>query len=175
MKIATGIKATKQFQDILSSVIGQMSDGIWENTRSMEKYWRSLDYQIDANGCLVIEDRYGVCADPVDFFANKIKQIIKIEIDDGRNSHLTWDRHCGVTPEYLERGNPLTAGDCYKLYELLKGRDTTKHNYTTYTTYDVVLTINGVQTVVTVSAVTPYAAKAEALKQVIVDAVYPHK
>jgi hypothetical protein len=39
MQINTGIKANSKFTEILSSVIGQMSDGIWENTLSMEKYW----------------------------------------------------------------------------------------------------------------------------------------
>jgi hypothetical protein len=38
MQINTGIKANDKFREILSGVIGQMSDGIWENTRSMEKY-----------------------------------------------------------------------------------------------------------------------------------------
>ena len=38
MRITTTIPATSKRLNILSSVIGQMSDGIWENTRSMEKY-----------------------------------------------------------------------------------------------------------------------------------------
>jgi hypothetical protein len=163
MSINTGIKANDKFMSILSSVIGQMSDGIWENTRSMEKYWKSLDYRTDASGYIIIEDRHFVCSDPVDFFANKIKQIIKIEIDDG-NSRMSWDRLCSVTPSYIGRG-VATVGDCYQLYELLKGRNTSKHKYATYSTYDVTLTVDGNAIVVPVSALNESAAKRAAIQK----------
>jgi hypothetical protein len=162
MSINTGIKANDKFMNILSSVIGQMSDGIWENTRSMEKYWKSLDYRTDASGYIVIEDRHYVCNDPVDFFANKIKQIIKIEIDDG-NSRMSWDRLCSVTPSYIGRG-VATVGDCYQLYELLKGRNTSKHKYATYSTYDVTLNVDGHVHVIPVSALNERDAKAAAIR-----------
>jgi hypothetical protein len=127
MRITTSIPATDRRLSILGSVIGQMSDGIWENTRSMEKYWKSLSYGKDASGNIYLEDNWGVCANPIDFFANKIKQIIKIEIDDGNNSGLRWDRTCSVSPFYIH--GHVTVGDCYELYEMLKGRDTTKYRY----------------------------------------------
>ena len=98
MRITTSIPATDRRLSILGSVIGQMSDGIWENTRSMEKYWKSLSFGKDASGNIYLEDNHGVCANPIDFFANKIKQIIKIEIDDGNNSGLRWDRTCSISP-----------------------------------------------------------------------------
>ena len=56
MKITTYIKANNKRQNILDSVIGQMSDGIWENTRSMEKYWKSLDFGVDANGYITLTE-----------------------------------------------------------------------------------------------------------------------
>ena len=163
MAINTGIKANDKFINILSSVIGQMSDGIWENTRSMEKYWKSLDFHTDASGCIVIEDKHYVCNNPVDFFANKIKQIIKIEIDDG-NSRLCWDRTCSAIPSYIGRGRE-TVGDCYQLYELLKGRGTGKHSYATYSTYDVKMIVGGHVLVIPVSALNEREAKAVALKK----------
>lgn len=163
MSINTGIKANDKFLSILSSVIGQMSDGIWENTRSMEKYWKSLDYSVNSAGYIVIEDRRFVCADPVDFFANKIKQIIKIEIEDG-NSKMYWDRLCSATPSYIGRG-VATVGDCYQLYELLKGRNTSKHRYATYFTYDVTLNVDGNTIVVSVSALNEGAAKRAAIQK----------
>ena len=162
MAINTGIKANDKFMSILSSVIGQMSDGIWENTRSMEKYWKSLDYSTDAFGYIVIEDRHYVCSDPVDFFANKIKQIIKIEIDDG-NREMYWDRLCSASPFYMH-GN-VTVGDCYQLYELLKGRNTSKHKYATYSTYDVTLNVDSNAIVVPVSALNESAAKRAAIQK----------
>ena len=163
MSINSGIKANDKFLCILSSVFGQMSDGIWENTRAMEKYWKSLDYSVNSAGYIVIEDRRFVCADPVDFFANKIKQIIKIEIDDG-NCRMSWDRLCSATPSYIGRG-VATVGDCYQLYELLKGRNTSKHKYATYSTYDVPLKVDGNLIVVPVSALNEGAAKRAAIQK----------
>ena len=72
MKIVTHIKSNDQRLNILGSVIGQMSDGIWEHSRAMEKYWKSLNYGTDASGYIWLEDKNGVCADVYDFFANKI-------------------------------------------------------------------------------------------------------
>ncbi len=162
MRIDTGIKATPKFMDILGSVIGQMSDGIWENTRSMEKYWKSLSYSTDPAGHIIIEDRHYVCANPQDFFANKIKQIIKVEIDDGNRS-LVWNHCCSATPFYMH--GSVTVGDCYELYELLKGRDTTKHSYATYEPYRVNMEYNGVSFDITVDALNPSDAKARAIKK----------
>lgn len=162
MKYNTGIKMTSKFSSILNSVIGQMSDGIWENTRSMEKYWKSLDYSTDPDGYIVIEDRHGVCPDPVSFFANKIKQIIKIEMDDG-NRDLVWSRTCSATPFYMHGG--VTVGDCYELYELLKGRDTTKHSYASYASFRVNMEYAGVSFDITVEALNERDAKARAIKK----------
>jgi hypothetical protein len=163
MAINTGIKANDKFLNILSSIIGQMSDGIWENTRSMEKYWKSLDYRTDAAGYIIIEDRHWVCNDPVDFFANKIKQIVKIEIEDG-NSKMYWDRNCSAIPSYIGRGGE-TVGDCYQLYELLKGRNTSKHKYATYSAYDVTMVVDGHVVTTRVTALNEREAKAVALKK----------
>ena len=143
MQINTGIKANDKFKEILSGVIGQMSDGIWENTRSMEKYWKSLSYAVDPAGYIIIEDRYHTCANPVDFFANKIKQIIKIEADDNPGSGIRWERDCAATTVYLNYTETITIGDCYKLYEALKGRNTSKHNYASFEPYVVEMEFDG--------------------------------
>ena len=160
MRIITTVKADPKYMDILNSCIGQMSDGIWENTRSMEKYWKSLRVT-SADGYIVIEDRNYVCADPVDFMANKIKQIIKIEIDDG--AKLVWSRTCCGSPCYL-RGS-ITVGDCYKLYELLKGRDTDRHYYSTYEPFHVVLTNGSVTFECDVTALNERQAKEIAIRR----------
>ena len=162
MIITTNIKATEQFRSILASVIGQMSDGIWENTRSMEKYWKSLDYSVNPAGFLVIEDRHGVCANPCDFFANKIKQIIKIEIEDGSN--LYWDRNCGKCPTYIH-GSYTTVGDCYALYELLKGRSTYGKSYATYSDYKVSVELLGTKYDVAVKALSASSARNVAIQK----------
>ena len=135
MRITTHIKSTEKRLDILGSVMGQMSDGIWENTRSMEKYWKNLDFGTDVSGYIYLEDSHEVCTDVCEFFANKIKQIIKIEIDDGNTPGLQWSRDCSVSPRYMH-GN-VTVGDCYELYELLKGRDASKYHYASRRQYAV--------------------------------------
>lgn len=163
MVVNTGIKANPKFLDILNACIGQMSDGIWENTRSMEKYWKSLRVNVNSSGMIEIEDRHFVCTNPVDFMANKIKQIIKIEIDDG-NTKLNWSRTCSAVPHYITYGSPITVGDCYELYELLKGRDTSKNHYSSYRPYKVTLTYGTDSYDFTVDALNEYQAKEQAIK-----------
>jgi hypothetical protein len=166
MIIKTGIKANPKFMEILNGVIGQMSDGIWENTRSMEKYWKSLHVNTDNSGMIEIDDRYYVCANPADFMANKIKQIIKIEIDDG-NNRLDWSRTCSAVPQYITYGSSITVGDCYELYELLKGRDTSKKCYSSYKTYEVELAYGADTFMFTVEALNESQAKRQAIQNMV--------
>lgn len=164
MKLTTYIKANTKRQNILGSVIGQMSDGIWENTRSMEKYWKSLDFGVDANGYIWLEDRNGVTADVYDFFANKIKKIIQVEIEDG-NTALVWSRTCASVPHYFH--GKVTVGDCYEMYELLKGRNTAKNRYATYSDYEVKLNYGGTELVLLVDALNEYDARKIAAEKLI--------
>lgn len=162
MKINTRIPATKKRLEIIGSVIGQLSDGIWENTRSMEKYWKSLSYEKGADGMLYLEDRHFVCSDLRDYFANKIKQIIKIEAEHN-NPKLEWDRSCSVLSEYLSYTEDITVGDCYELYELLKGRDTSKYIYAQLQDYSVRLMFDKLDHVMVVKALSTIDAKKKAL------------
>ena len=164
MKLTTYIKANTKRQNILDSVIGQMSDGIWENTRSMEKYWKSLDFGVDANGYIWLEDRNGVTTDVYDFFANKIKKIIQVEIEDG-NTTLVWSRTCASVPHYFH--GKVTVGDCYEMYELLKGRNTAKNRYATYSDYEVKLNYGGTEIVLLVDALNEYDARKIAAEKLI--------
>ena len=164
MKLTTYIKANTKRQNILDSVIGQMSDGIWENTRSMEKYWKSLDFGVDANGYIWLEDRNGVTTDVYDFFANKIKKIIQVEIEDG-NTTLVWSRTCASVPHYFH--GKVTVGDCYEMYELLKGRNTTKNRYATYSDYEVKLNYGGTEITILVDALNEYDARKIAAEKLI--------
>lgn len=165
MKINTNIPATPKRMEILHAVIGQMSDGIWETTRSMEKYWKSLDAEKGPDGNIWLEDRGYVCADLAGFFANKIKQILKIEADDNPNSGIEWDRSCAATTCYLNYSATITVGDCYELYELLKGRNTAKNSYSKYNDYKVTLSYNGMSVDLTVSALNDLSAKRKAVEE----------
>ena len=173
MAINTNIKATPQFCDILSSVIGQMSDGIWENTRSMEKYWKSLDYEVDQDNNIVLKDKYGETSNPADFFANKIKQIVKIEMNDNPRGGLVWDRGCSKVPQYLDRSwgcredkPQVTVGDCYQLYDLLKGRSTEGHHYAGFRKYRSEIRWGNERQEMEVWALSQYDATEKMLKEV---------
>lgn len=162
--INTNIPYNNKYANILSSVIGQMSDGIWENTRSMEKYWRSLSFERNDSGNICIIDRNNVCSNPAEFMANKIKQIIKIEIEDTPSSRMTWERTCRSIPSYMH-GN-VTVGDCYQLYELLKGRSgVSDRHYATMDTYSVDINFYGTIIHMSVEATNPNAAKDVAFKK----------
>ena len=168
MNYNTNIKATANYMSILGSVLGQLSDGIWENTPSMNKYWKSLEVKSDAENNIVIVDKYNVCNDAIDFMANKIKQIIKIEIDDGNNK-LYWDRCCTEKPVYIGYRGNITVGECYQLYDLLKGRDISRKVYTVYKPFEVKMNINGVSEpiTITVEAITKYQAMEIAKDQLL--------
>ena len=162
MNYNTYIKATPATKDILHAVIGQMSDGIWENSRAMEKYWHSLGVEVDKDGYIVIIDRDNVCENAPEFFANKIKQIIKIEIDDG-NHKLEWSRTCPAVSVYLDYGrNYATVGECYRLYELLKGRGISNKIYATQKNYEV--SVGDVK--LNIMATSKYEAEKAALEQI---------
>ena len=47
MKINTYVKNENNYLSILNSILGQLSDGIWENSRAAEKYWKSLSINVD--------------------------------------------------------------------------------------------------------------------------------
>lgn len=104
-KIKTNLEATNKNYEILRNVIGQMSDGIWENSPRAEGYWRFVTIEKSDDNKIVIavstiyiisySDIYGKnyhgnrCvinrfADMTDdkikaYFANKIRQIVKKE------------------------------------------------------------------------------------------------
>ena len=129
--VPTGLSDAKA-KDILNSVIGQMSDGIWENTSQMNRYWQYADI-VEQNGELFIKvDRnsygsgfYGKSDEEVrKFFANKVKQIAKEFINDYHYDipDLKWDRNCTVECSYLDYNSGATIQDGYRVYDKLLGR-----------------------------------------------------
>ena len=143
--INTGLKG-KKYYDILESVIGQLSDGIWENTNSVQRFWKDQDIKRNENDEVIILSHY-LFEDEMackKYFAHKVKQIVQIERDDG-DSSLIWKRDndkatCYISPygySVQEDGKwvhkqddfDILVGDIYFVYDTLLGRDTTKFNY----------------------------------------------
>lgn len=126
-----------RYKDMLDAVIGQMSDGYWENTPMMRGYWKfvttgtsgnEVTLNVDAasgarDGDRHIDNRfYGMSDDAVKkFFADKIKFLIK---EEGLGK---WDRGNEATTDYLSYHDPYRVKDCYYAYEVLKGRNARKH------------------------------------------------
>lgn len=135
--IKTGLK-TQQECDILDGVLGQLSDGMWENSNVAECYWPYIDIKIE-NGEVVLHisnDYYRgeypnnrflkMTDDEIKIWlAKKIKQVIKEE-------GLDWKRDNPEETDYLDTSwrkskKTSTVSDCYYVYEVLKGRNVAKH------------------------------------------------
>lgn len=135
--IKTGLKNQKEC-DILKGVFGQLSDGMWENSRAAEGYWPYIDAELD-NGEVVLKvsTAYRKYEYPTNklldmddvaikkWLAKKIKQVIKEE-------GLDWKRDNTDETDYLDTSwrkskQPSTVADCYYVYEVLKGRNVAKH------------------------------------------------
>lgn len=138
-------------KEILDSVEGQLSDGMWENSPAMEKYWRFSNVTTAPDGEVIIEikpesstyDKYGAVggkwtsngfhdmtdAEVIKWFAAKVKHIMQAEIkDDGHQlMKAVWSRYNGVfETKYLSYGEKITVRDVYFVYDFLMGRDVDK-------------------------------------------------
>lgn len=138
--IHTGL-FTDTAASILHAVLGQESDGIWENSRGHEKYWCFANIQRADNDEVLIEVSDGY--DPMyrvesyfhgkndyevrEYFANRIKQIAKIEMkDDNCNAVSGWNRSSTMELCYLHDGS---VSEAYLAYEVLKGRSRASSKY----------------------------------------------
>ena len=126
--------------DILSALVGTMSDGIWENVRSYEKYWLNFDVATAPDGETIIyvntESYRFWCHKYVlnpfinmgqtQFFiwlAGKLKTAIGIEAKDNGWPKGWWKRDNTTTTScYLDRRLDITVADIYCVYDSLLGR-----------------------------------------------------
>lgn len=142
--VETGFNANdKTIEAILESVIGQLSDGIWENSNAMIKYWAGM--YIQDNDIMVCDDFYvDFCktkynnpflnmtdAKIKSWFADKLKAVVKTEEKDSGGKDW-WKRDNMQELDYLSRmykdnegvlkTATVTVADAYKVYDRLKGR-----------------------------------------------------
>lgn len=146
--ISTRDETAQKDHDILESVLGQMSDGMWENSPAMEKYWHGMTFSQDEHGNVELRHassynnrvqkwlggrngrmyswdepkRSGYNSmrekDVRDFFAKKIKQIVDRERKD-YPSIGKWSATNNTPLDYFHGG--VTVADAYSLYKRLKG------------------------------------------------------
>lgn len=106
----------------MSDIMGQLSDGYWENSRIMEFYWPYVT--IDGSDVLIknynryYNDRNKYCkfgemseSHIKQWFADKIKQLAKEESGQ-------WSRNSDYELDWLHG----TVADAYAAYDELKGR-----------------------------------------------------
>lgn len=142
--VETGFNANdKTIEVILESVIGQLSDGIWENSKAMTKYWASM--YIQDNDIIVCDDfcvsycktKYNnpflnmADAKIKSWFADKLKAIVKHEEKDSGGKNW-WKRDNMQELDYLSsmykdndgafKTATVTVADAYKVYDNLKER-----------------------------------------------------
>lgn len=137
--VNTHIKATQRNLDIMRSVIGQMSDGIWENATCLNGYWAFANI-VELDNSLIgiavdatsgkwaydysrfLKNRWWRMSDAqiLKFFANKIKQIADIEISDCHyDKKSTWAYNNNEVSDYLDYDSGVTFGDAFILKRTL--------------------------------------------------------
>lgn len=112
-------------ESILDSIQGQMSDGIWENTPSMEAYWQNFEAR--GNAIFVPTRGYGQVSrlrnpyaemsdDEVRrYFANKAKYIAQLWMNDNNiNPYRNWRPDNEEECDYFHDG--ITVADAYEFF-----------------------------------------------------------
>lgn len=109
----------KKNQIILDGIQGQMSDGIWENSPGMEKWWSSFR-PVDGNVTCKKGDWTSPWAkmeidDIRKYFANKAKYIAQLWMHDNRiNPYKNWNADNTEECDYMHDG--ITVADLYNFY-----------------------------------------------------------
>lgn len=119
--------------EILSSVIGQMSDGMFEGSRYYEGFWMFVE--IDSLNNICVSSKYGVNRwgkyygnkffnmsdnEVREFFARMIKRIVQQELRD-KNIPVRGEFKKGNKRllEYMNYREDVTIDDCVTVYDAL--------------------------------------------------------
>lgn len=124
-RIPTGLYGEDNYR-IFEGLAGQLSDGIWENSPRMTKYWKYIEYDKDPDGqvMIVVPTDFSwwlglqSTADVKRWVAQHLKQVVKIYIEDGNKAE--WKRNCLDEVSYIDDG--ITVKDIYRVYDKLLGR-----------------------------------------------------
>ena len=114
---------------IVRAIIGQLSDGKWENSPAMYKYWRyanvkGTDLEISmtyGSGFLGRDEEW-----IKNWFASKLKAVVKDEVG---NTKSGWSRDNLAISDYISYHNDISVAECYECYDFLKGRKAQKYAF----------------------------------------------
>ena len=131
-------------KEIISSVIGSLSDGWGESNPANVKWWKFADCVQVSDGEVLIEvstesweyDEFRSHCHKYTYngfhsmsdvevkqkFAGWIKKTAKMEMKD-ENAGNQWNRSSEMKLDYLNHNENVTAADAYFVYEKLLGRD----------------------------------------------------
>lgn len=129
----------KKERDIIDSVIGQLGDGIWENSPRMEKYWQNMDIEGDTfsvergwykdysswrpngRGWRYSESGFARKSDVwvINWVANKIMEIVRIERKDASGED-GWPAGDNDASLYISRDEDITFGEAVAFAKKLK-------------------------------------------------------
>lgn len=129
-------------KEILDSVLGQLSDGLWENSRGYDKYWQNFNVKRAADNQIYIEvnadsgnwsswnnhwleNPFHSMSDSqfLDWLAGKLKAVIQAEAKDEKWQKGWWDRaEDKILTSYLNYDAEISIADVYCVYDFLKGR-----------------------------------------------------
>ena len=144
MAIETGLTDSVSL-NVLLSTLGQLSDGMWENSRVAEHYWKFADaVMVDDKVCLMIKkdmcDYHGYnCRPPIEnyfrirlhmdpvaikkYFASKIKAVVRENAKDYPDAGIKCNAKCDVELDYMgcydNSDTPIKASDAYRVYKAL--------------------------------------------------------
>ena len=130
--------------NVLLSTLGQLSDGIWENSNVARHYWEFADIDmIDGEVCLLIKKesydfrsgnrrptenyfRTRMHLDPTaikKYFANKVRAVVRENAKDYPSRGIKCSAKCDVELDYMgsydNRDISIKASDAYKVYKAL--------------------------------------------------------
>lgn len=130
--------------NVLLSTLGQLSDGIWENSNVAEHYWQFAEVEmIDGEVCLVIKKDFYDCnsgnrrptenyfrtrlnLDPTSikkYFANKVRAVVRENAKDYPSRGIKCSAKCEVALDYMSdydnHDNEIRACDAYRVYKAL--------------------------------------------------------
>ena len=126
--------------DIIRAVSGQMSDGLWENSRGYEKYWTQFQIRQLPNDQVVFlvskdsgtpycnrwyDNPFYNMSDKefLAWYAGKLKAVIQAEARDNRWTKGWWRRdNTEQKSIYLNYSTDVFVADVYCVYDILKGR-----------------------------------------------------
>lgn len=134
IKIKTGLRGQIN-KYILEGVQGQLSDGIWENSLAMHKYWTNIHIVEDEDGelCLEVPNNFYAIWDMKNdtkevkkWYARKIKKVVMIYLSYEPFIRGCWSHTCNIMVDYFHgdystRTYP-TIAQAYVAYETLHER-----------------------------------------------------